>query len=76
MKQNLLVFSVICLCPALYNLYYADMTQTRLTSNLEALEFQENKVIGICEGNVGTCAKGFDENTGHDFIIHGIAKIL
>lgn len=49
------------------------------SANIEALTagFEiEAQGTFICEGNTGVCAKGKDENTGHDFIIHGTAKLI
>ncbi len=44
------------------------------TENIEALSDGGDAVIVMhCEGNTGTCAKGVDSTTGHNFIIHGRA---
>ncbi len=42
-----------------------------LLKNVEALTFGEDVLTFHCKGNTEVCAKGTDENTGREFIIHG-----
>ena len=62
-----------------YNIYQsqrAEVTMSELAmANVEALaDINETDSSGqtlYCCGNEGTCAKGVDENTDEEFIIHG-----
>lgn len=57
--------------------YQSYQINTRTNENelflmqIEALAKDESNMEFRCKGNTGDCAKGKDEETGHDFIIHG-----
>lgn len=75
MKKMLIVFPIALL--AIIGGYYwpnpllSDNPSELMLTNVEALAASEAIVVVACEGNTSICAKGVDENTGHEFYIHG-----
>lgn len=67
-------FIPMFLCATIGGVYYSSSTQCPselMLANVEALANSE-KAEATCEGNTSICAKGVDENTGHEFHIHGV----
>lgn len=75
MKKMLIIFPIALL--AIIGGYYwsnpllSDSSSELMLTNVEALAASETVVVVTCEGNTSICAKGVDENTGHEFTIHG-----
>lgn len=75
MKKMFIVFPIALL--AIIGSYYwstplpSDSQNELMLTNVEALAASEAVVVVTCEGNTSICAKGVDENTGHEFHIHG-----
>lgn len=81
MKKKLFIATACVLLGCLACVYggfskCASNESALILENAEALTNGESVVVVNCEGNVGTCAKGVDSNTGHEFIIHGKANIV
>lgn len=47
-----------------------------LLQNVEALTTENSFMLARCKGNTCVCAKGVDENTGKEMIIHGHLEII
>ena len=73
MKKKFIVFPIALL--AIIGSYYWTkplISPSKLMlANVEALAASEDVAVVTCEGNTSICAKGVDENTGHEFYIHG-----
>lgn len=74
MKKIVLVYIsfLVCAIALAYQISTKHSVSSIVACNIEALS-QSPEITGTfyCKGNTSTCAKGIDENTGKEFIIHG-----
>lgn len=79
MKRKLLLgafaIAIVCVGAVGASYYPATSEENDLDiTNVEALSRGDANVTFYCEGNTSICAKGHDENTNKDFVIHGVLK--
>ena len=81
MKKNILKATLVAAFGLIagfnvYNSQKSDVMSELALANVEALaDINETDSSGqtlYCCGNEDTCAKGEDEDTGEEFIIHGV----
>lgn len=77
MKKIVLAYSsfLVCGIALAYQVHTRISRSSIVACNIEALsqspDITETTGTYYCKGNTSTCAKGRDESTGKEFIIHG-----
>ena len=79
MKRKLFLgaftIAIVCVGAVGASYYPATSAENDLDmANVEALSRSDASVTLYCEGNTNICAKGHDEITNRDFVIHGVLK--